>query len=297
MYDSVSPIAFPIPFSHFLDLDHGVRFKPTPPTMTMRSPPSDDADLDETTRKYPIHETPQPSQQVRTPRRIVAHYGPLTADHPAFIGSTFNLLVEWDNRRYSTEALETMIDRDILLVLQYSNECSLFDDSRWSSRFPDHIRSQMPRIQVPTPTDASRHDLDHCRAVATAVRKSFEACLDYRADDSCRTLRDGVCEIFVGTLYEEHPVAGFETKFELTFVLPFCRCLGNGLHMLRTYRRVEFCSVQAMLQGPEEEDEKLHRRCTFPIGPRKNTDPRRRNGTSRDTRRLICRFINGHGRL
>lgn len=166
----------------------------------MRAPSSDDADVDCKKPKHPVNQGPQPYQQIHSLKRIVAHYGPLTADHPAFIGSTFNLLVEWDNRRYSTEALEDVIDRDILPVLQYSNDCSLFDDSRWSSHFPAHIRRQIPRVLSPIQTNASRHDLDHCRAVATAVRRSFEACLDYRADDSCRTLRDGVCEIFVGAL-------------------------------------------------------------------------------------------------
>jgi hypothetical protein len=165
----------------------------------MRSPPSDDADLDYKKPTHPANESPRPSQQTHSLKRIVAHYGPLTADHPAFIGSTFNVLVEWDNRRYSTEALEDVIDRDILSVLQYSNDCSLFDDSRWRRHFPEHIRRQIPRVLQ---SNASRHDLDHCRATATAVRKSFEACLDYRADDSCRTLRDGVCEIFVGALYD-----------------------------------------------------------------------------------------------
>lgn len=167
--------------------------------MTMCSPSSDDAYDDKEKLNRPISGNPPASHQIHALKRIVAHYGPLTVDHPAFIGSKFNVLVEWDDCRYSTETLENIINTELLKVLQYSTDCGLFNDSKWRNNFPAHISSQIPCVLPPIQSDALRHDLDHCRAVATAVRKSFDECLLYSADDSCRTLREGVCEIFVGT--------------------------------------------------------------------------------------------------
>jgi hypothetical protein len=195
MYDWVLPMDFPIPFSLFLD--HGVRLSAT--TMTMFSSSSDD-DCGKKTRQPPISEFPP--WQGHTLKRIVVHYGPIPIDHSAYLGSKYNVLVEWNNCRYSIETLENIIGRDLMKALQYSNDCGLFNDSMWSNHFPEHIKRQIPRIHSPNQSNPLRHDLDHCRAIATAVRKSFDQCMDYHSDDSCRNLRDGVCEIFVGTLLD-----------------------------------------------------------------------------------------------
>jgi hypothetical protein len=44
--------------------------------------------------------------------RIVSHQGPITSNHPDYNGSTYNLLIEWENGETTKEPLQVIAKDD-----------------------------------------------------------------------------------------------------------------------------------------------------------------------------------------
>jgi hypothetical protein len=142
-------------------------------------------------------------------KRIVAHYGPLSADHKLYLGSAYNVLLEFDHPgdgckgRVATQPLNIVVQTYLGAAIQYSVDHAMLEVDRWTDCLPRHIREQIPRVLRPPPRsltcDSEHRGLDHCRVITRAVRLAFdECCLEADTDESCRVIRDGVCEIFLG---------------------------------------------------------------------------------------------------
>jgi hypothetical protein len=69
--------------------------------------------------------------QVYTFSRILDHEGPLTAKHPNYKGSKYNLLIQWDSGEETYEPLEIILADDPISVSQYGEENDLLDKPGW----------------------------------------------------------------------------------------------------------------------------------------------------------------------
>jgi hypothetical protein len=58
---------------------------------------------------------------------ITSHKGPLLPTHPEYKGSSYNVLVEWDDGSESWEPLDTMIKDDPVSVALYASDNNLLD--------------------------------------------------------------------------------------------------------------------------------------------------------------------------
>jgi hypothetical protein len=139
-------------------------------------------------------------------KAIVAHYGPLHSNHSLHLGSMFNLLMECNDGRFTTAPMDSVLQSDLQIVVQYTVDRKLVNLSEWTSQLPERIRNQLPRVLQPvaasynSPIETScADDIKHCKFVSQALKKSFGDIESYTDDESCRILRDGVFEIFLGT--------------------------------------------------------------------------------------------------
>jgi hypothetical protein len=64
-------------------------------------------------------------------KQIKAHFGPLKLQHPDYKGSSYNLLIEWDDGSETLEPLDIMIKDDPLSVATYAHENNLLDTTGW----------------------------------------------------------------------------------------------------------------------------------------------------------------------
>ena len=64
-------------------------------------------------------------------RRIVAHQGPMAKHHPDFIGSTYNVTVEWENGEQTMEPLAIIAAGAPLVCAIYAKEKGLLATPSW----------------------------------------------------------------------------------------------------------------------------------------------------------------------
>ena len=63
--------------------------------------------------------------------KIVEHHGPLNKDHPDFIGSTYNVIVEWANGEHTTEPLSIIAADSPVTCAIYAKENNLLNTTGW----------------------------------------------------------------------------------------------------------------------------------------------------------------------
>jgi hypothetical protein len=140
-------------------------------------------------------------------------------------GLSHRLCVEWDDGSQSVEPISRAVEEDLLLVLRYLNRHKLMvrygassapssstgggGESRaaiengcgcWVDQLPEHIRKQVPVVLRPDPKDVGyESNLRHLSLVDRALFKGLNSLDDtpHYTDDSYRTLREGVYELFV----------------------------------------------------------------------------------------------------
>jgi len=74
-------------------------------------------------------------------RRIVSHQGPLKSDHHDYKGSTYNVMVEWENGEVTAEPLQLIAADDPVTCAIYAKENNLLDLPGWK-RFKSIAKRQ-----------------------------------------------------------------------------------------------------------------------------------------------------------
>jgi len=64
-------------------------------------------------------------------RRIVAHEGPLKPKHPNYKGSTYNVMIEWENGEITSEPLSVIAADDPVTCALYAKENDLLNQEGW----------------------------------------------------------------------------------------------------------------------------------------------------------------------
>ena len=64
-------------------------------------------------------------------RKILSHASPFTKQDPQHQGSSYNLMVEWENGDISEEPLNWMIKENPIPVAQYAIEADMLDTPGW----------------------------------------------------------------------------------------------------------------------------------------------------------------------
>lgn len=64
-------------------------------------------------------------------KRITAHQGPLSPGHPDYTGSTYNVMVEWENGEITTEPLTNIAADDPVTCAVYARENDLLETPGW----------------------------------------------------------------------------------------------------------------------------------------------------------------------
>ena len=64
-------------------------------------------------------------------QRIVSHQGPLLPSHPEYNGSTFNVMIEWENGEITTEPLQATAKDDLVTCAIYARENDLLNTPGW----------------------------------------------------------------------------------------------------------------------------------------------------------------------
>ena len=64
-------------------------------------------------------------------KRIVSHQGPLKPDHPDYNGSTYNVMIEWENGETTSEPLSIVAADDPVTCAIYAKENNLLEASGW----------------------------------------------------------------------------------------------------------------------------------------------------------------------
>jgi hypothetical protein len=63
-------------------------------------------------------------------KRITSHQGPLTPKHPNYKGSTYNIMVEWENGE-TKESLQIIAKDDPATCAVYAKDNDLLDTTGW----------------------------------------------------------------------------------------------------------------------------------------------------------------------
>jgi hypothetical protein len=74
-------------------------------------------------------------------KQIAGHEGPLTKNHPMWKGSTYNVIVEWENREITNEPMTTFESDDPVTCAIYAKDNKLLDVPGWK-RFKSIARRQ-----------------------------------------------------------------------------------------------------------------------------------------------------------
>ena len=64
-------------------------------------------------------------------KRITAHQGPLNDKHPDYMGSKYNVMVEWENGEITSEPLSTIAADDPVTCAIYAKENGLLEQDGW----------------------------------------------------------------------------------------------------------------------------------------------------------------------
>jgi hypothetical protein len=63
--------------------------------------------------------------------QITAHQGPLTPDHPDYNGSSYNIMIEWENGEITSEPLTVIAADDPVTCAIYAKEKGLLNEPGW----------------------------------------------------------------------------------------------------------------------------------------------------------------------
>ena len=66
-------------------------------------------------------------------RKILAHTGPFTNKDKEHKGSSYNVLIEWENGDITEEPLNWMIKENAIPIAQYAKENNLLNTPGWKS--------------------------------------------------------------------------------------------------------------------------------------------------------------------
>ena len=61
----------------------------------------------------------------------MAHEGPLARNHPNYKGSTYNVMIEWENGEITSEPLSVIAADDPVTCAIYAREQDLLDQEGW----------------------------------------------------------------------------------------------------------------------------------------------------------------------
>jgi hypothetical protein len=64
-------------------------------------------------------------------KRIVSHQGPLTQEHPDYNGSSFNVMIEWENGEVTSEPLSVIAKDDPVSCAKYARDNGLMEVPGW----------------------------------------------------------------------------------------------------------------------------------------------------------------------
>jgi hypothetical protein len=71
------------------------------------------------------------TEQMYCFRRISAHQGPLRTSDRDYIGSTYNILVEWESEETTYEPLDIIAKDDPVSCAEYTKRNGLLDTPGW----------------------------------------------------------------------------------------------------------------------------------------------------------------------
>ncbi len=80
-------------------------------------------------------------------KRIVSHQGPLRSDHPDYKGSSWNVLLEWENGEITSEPIGIIAKDDPVTLAQYALDNGLLDTPGWK-RFRDLAKRQKKMLRL-----------------------------------------------------------------------------------------------------------------------------------------------------
>ena len=64
-------------------------------------------------------------------KRIISHQGPISSKHPDYKGSTYNIMVEWENGETTSEPLQIIAKDDPVTCAIYAKDTGLLDTPGW----------------------------------------------------------------------------------------------------------------------------------------------------------------------
>ena len=80
-------------------------------------------------------------------KRITSHEGPLRNDHPHYMGSSYNVLIEWENGEVTREPLSTIAADDPVTCAIYAKEADLLEKPGWK-RFKGIAKRQKKMFRM-----------------------------------------------------------------------------------------------------------------------------------------------------
>ena len=80
-------------------------------------------------------------------KRIVSHQGPLRPDHPSYMGSTYNVVMEWENGEITPEPLGIIGADDPVACAIYARDNGLLDTPGWK-RFKTIAKRQKKLLRM-----------------------------------------------------------------------------------------------------------------------------------------------------
>jgi hypothetical protein len=152
-------------------------------------------------------ERDEDDQHVWKFRRITAHEGPLNSNHPSWKGSSYNVMVEWEDNSITTEPLGIVAADDPVTCAIYAREQDLLDTPGWK-RFKSIAKKQKKMFRM-----ANQAKLRSFR-MPPKFRYGFEIPRDYahgiRLDERNGNIKWGDC-----TVLEFEQLAEYDTFTDL----------------------------------------------------------------------------------
>ena len=80
-------------------------------------------------------------------KRISGHQGPLRPDHPSYMGSSYNVTIEWENGEITPEPLSVFAVDDPVACAIYARDNNLLDKPGWK-RFRHIAKNQKKLLRM-----------------------------------------------------------------------------------------------------------------------------------------------------
>jgi hypothetical protein len=152
-------------------------------------------------------ERDEDDQHVGRFRRITAHEGPLNSNHPSWKGSSYNVMVEWEDNSITTEPLGIVAADDPITCAIYARAQDLLDTPGWK-RSKSIAKKQKKMFRM-----ANQAKLRSFR-MAPKFQYGFEIPRDY-AHDIRLDERDGNIKWGDCTVLEFEQLAEYDTFTDL----------------------------------------------------------------------------------